>query len=69
MKKTKIKIFNKINMMNSNDIIYASEIEEFFYENTDTPVQEGSPVGFEKENGSNIDLILFDDIYWEDKAL
>lgn len=56
-------------MMNSNDIIYASEIEEFFYENTDTPVQEGSPVGFEKENGSNIDLILFDDIYWEDKTL
>ena len=55
--------------MNSNDIIYASEIEEFFYENTDISVQEGMPVGFEKENGSNIDLILFDDIYWEDKAL
>tara|TARA_Y100000361_G_scaffold32652_1_gene27376 strand:+ start:1358 stop:1534 length:177 start_codon:yes stop_codon:yes gene_type:complete len=52
--------------MNSEDLIYASEVEEFFWTEDDIAVQEGTPIGFEKDNGANIDLILFDDIYWKD---
>lgn len=55
--------------MNSEDLIYASEIEEFFWAEDDISVSEGTPVGFEKDNGANIDLILFDDIYWSDRNL
>lgn len=32
---------------NSYEIMYASEEEEFFYEDTNEPVQEGDPIGVE----------------------
>jgi hypothetical protein len=47
------------------ELIYASNYEEFFYEENDIPVSEGQPVGVEIENVDNIDFILFDDIYWK----
>lgn len=50
--------------MKSTDLIYASEVEEFFWEKEDVSVPEGTPVGYEVEVGNAIDFILFEDIYW-----
>lgn len=46
------------------DIVYASDAEEFFYKNTDEPVQEGDPVGLDIDNADVVDFILFGNIYW-----
>tara|TARA_B110000483_G_C18192072_1_gene541359 strand:- start:771 stop:965 length:195 start_codon:yes stop_codon:yes gene_type:complete len=54
-------------LMKSEQIIYASEVEEFFWEDSDISVPEGTPVGYEKESENSVDLILFDDIYWSCK--
>jgi hypothetical protein len=53
--------------MKSEQIIYASEVEEFFWEDSDISVPEGHPVGYEKESADSTDLILFDDVYWNFK--
>lgn len=50
--------------MKSTDLVYASEVEEFFWAKEDVSVPEGTPVGYEVEVGNAIDLILFEDIYW-----
>ena len=57
--------------MNSQQIIYSSEIEEFFWEDSDEPVEEGAPIGYETSTNDNpsdplyeIVLVLFSDIYW-----
>lgn len=55
--------------MNSSQIIYASEVEEFFWVEDDISVPQGTPVGYELERGNNIDLVLFEDIYWSDENL
>ena len=58
--------------MNSQQIIYASEIEEFFWEDSNEPVEEGVPIGYETSTNDNpsdtlyeIVLVLFSDIYWQ----
>jgi hypothetical protein len=53
--------------MNSNliNLICASEEEEFFYEDSDLPVNEGDPIGIDFDNGDKVDLILFKGIYWK----
>ena len=51
---------------NNWQIISASEVEEFFYKDTDEPVCEGDAVGIEMESGDVIDLVLFGNIYWSD---
>ncbi len=57
--------------MNNNkispSIVYATEVEEFFWEDSDISVSEGFPVGIEVDNGSSVDLILCDGIYHEFK--
>ena len=50
--------------MKSPELVVASEIKEFFYEDSNSPVEEGDPVGIDLENGDNIDFLLFDNIYW-----
>ena len=50
--------------MKSTDLVYASEVEEFFWEKEGISVPEGTPVGYEVEVGNSIDFILFEDIYW-----
>jgi len=45
-------------------VIYASNFEEFFYQEDDMPVPEGQPVGVEIDNGAEVDFLLFDYIYW-----
>jgi hypothetical protein len=47
----------------SLDIICASEVEEFFYEETDEVVPEGLPVGIEVETPKGVELVLFSNIY------
>lgn len=59
--------------MNNIELIYASDVEEFFYEDSNEPVQEGDPVGIEWDELENMnfpkrDLIvnfdLLNNIYW-----
>ncbi len=50
--------------MSNVDLICASEVEEFFYEDSDLPVSEGQMVGVEISYKDRVDLILFEDIYW-----
>jgi|TARA_B110000305_G_scaffold239011_1_gene305772 hypothetical protein len=46
------------------DLVCASKEEEFFYNDSDTVVAEGDPVGVDIENGSKVDLVLFKNVYW-----
>lgn len=46
------------------DIVCASDVEEFFYKDTDEPVQEGDPVGLDIEKEFVVELVLFSNIYW-----
>lgn len=55
---------NILQNIKSDDIVYASEFEEFFWEEDDMPLVEGTPVGIDVENGSSVDLVLFNGIYW-----
>jgi hypothetical protein len=63
--------WNKKNVKNINNwqITCASNVEEFFYEDTNEVVPEGDAVGIEIEEENNIDLVLFSNIYWTDKNL
>lgn len=47
------------------DLICASEVEEFFYEDNDLPLSEGEPVGVDVDYGQEVKLILFENIYWK----
>jgi hypothetical protein len=51
--------------MNNPELVCATDIEEFFYEDSEFPVQEGDPVGVDLDYGAEIKLVLFDGIYWE----
>jgi len=46
------------------DIICATEVEEFFYEETDDAVPEGDPVGLDIDAGKEVRFVLFKNIYW-----
>jgi hypothetical protein len=63
--------WNKKNVKNINNwqITCASNVEEFFYEDTNEVVPEGDAVGIEIEEENNIDLVLFSNIYWTDENL
>ena len=56
------------------ELVYASDFEEFFYVEDNTPVSEGQPVGVEISNEhddarmfTEVNFILFDEIYHEIK--
>ena len=53
--------------MNKPELIYASDVEEFFYEDSELQVQEGDPVGVDLDYNQEVKLVLFDGIYWENK--
>lgn len=63
--------WNKKNVKNINNwqITCASEVEEFFYQDTNKAVCEGDAVGIEIEEGNSVDLVLFSNIYWTDENL
>lgn len=50
--------------IDSLDIMCASEVEEFFYKDTDEIVPEGDPVGLDIDNGNEVEFVLFANIYW-----
>ena len=65
----------KIEDVDSAEIICAGEDEEFFYEDSNKAVPEGTPVGFDlttidermdftDEVNTEVELVLFKDIYW-----
>ncbi len=58
-----------INKINSWEIVCASEIEEFFYEESNEVVPEGDAVGMEIDDVDCSELVLFSNIYWSDKNL
>ena len=61
------------NITYSWDIMHATEVEEFYYKDElpfygkDKPVKEGDPIGFDVETGEGIELVLFDNVYWNPK--
>lgn len=46
------------------DPVYASDYEEFFYNDGDIPVSEGQLVGVDIDFRDRVYLVLFDEIYW-----
>lgn len=47
----------------SCELVYASEFEEFFYEENDILVSEGQPVGIDLELDDEVKFVLLDGIY------
>ena len=45
-------------------MVCATEIEEFFYVDTDDPVPEGEFVGLDIDIGKEVKFVLFKNIYW-----
>ena len=48
----------------SFDLMFATDFEEFYYEDGDAVVREGHPVGFDVDTDRGVELVLFDHIYW-----
>ena len=46
------------------DIIYATEDDEFFFEDSDELVPAGQAIGLDIDRGDEVELVLFDNIYW-----
>lgn len=62
----------KIQWTRSDQVMYATDIEEFYYVESNEPVPEGSPIGIDidildkpRKQDGKVDLILFEDIYWK----
>jgi hypothetical protein len=61
-------------MKNTYELVYASDFEEFFYEEDDIAVSEGAPVGIEitiqdpgspdKKPSTEVEFQLLNGIYW-----
>ena len=49
----------------SLDILCATDEEEFYYKVTDELVEEGDPIGVDIDNGNEVELVLFSNIYWK----
>lgn len=52
---------------NSFELMFATDFEEFYYEETDKAVPEGHPIGFDVDTDEGVELVLFDSIYWNPK--
>lgn len=51
----------------SCELVRASDYEEFYYSDSDLPVEEDDPIGVDLEIGDKIRLTLFNGIYWGEK--
>ena len=56
-----------IKSASSLEVMCAGEWEEFFYEDSDAVVPEGHPVGLDIDTDEGVELVLFDNIYWNPK--
>jgi hypothetical protein len=62
----KINNINKdMDNMSTLELVCATEYEEFFYEDTNDPVEEGEPIGLNIDSEDGVDLVLFSNIYWK----
>jgi len=50
--------------VDSANMVYAGEEEEFFYSKTNEAVPEGEAIGFDVDQGDEVELVLFSDIEW-----
>lgn len=50
--------------LSSVDLVFASDHEEFFYNDSNLVVESGEPIGFDVENGDEVELVLFNNIHW-----
>jgi len=48
----------------SFELMFATDFEEFYYEEGDEVVPEGHPIGFDVDTDEGVELVLFDSIYW-----
>lgn len=46
------------------DIMYAGEDDEFFFEDSGELVPAGQAIGLDIDRGDEVELVLFDNIYW-----
>lgn len=51
----------------SCELVNASSEEEFYYTDSDLPVEEGDPVGVDLGLLNEVKFLLFDGIYWGEK--
>jgi|TARA_A100001015_G_C14758254_1_gene620323 hypothetical protein len=51
--------------MKYSELVYSSDVEEFFWKDTDEAVESEIPIGYDLERGDEVELVLFDDIYWK----
>ena len=51
----------------SCELVNASSEEEFYYTDSDLPVEEGDPVGVDLGLPNEVKFLLFDGIYWGEK--
>ena len=49
---------------NTAQLMYATDFEEFYYEESNEVVPEGEPVGMDINSSDGVDLVLFANIYW-----
>ena len=50
------------------DIMYASDVEEFFYKDNDEAVPSGELIGFDIDTGNEVELVLDSNVYWNPDA-
>jgi len=50
------------------DIMYASDVEEFFYKDTNQAVPSGELVGFDIDIGDQVEFVLDSSVYWNPDA-
>ena len=48
----------------SFELMFATDFEEFYYEEGDEVVPEGYPIGFDVDTDEGVELVLFSNIYW-----
>ena len=51
----------------SCELVNASSEQEFYYSDSDLPVEEGDPVGVDLGVLNEVKFLLFDGIYWREE--
>jgi hypothetical protein len=46
------------------EVMYATEDDEFFFEDSEELVPVGTAIGLDIDRGDEVELVLFDNIYW-----
>jgi hypothetical protein len=60
----KTSYFSNSQNITNFELVCASSEEEFFYVDSDLPVSQGDPIGIDIDKGKEVELSLFNNIYW-----